>query len=340
MRFKPFIFSALVLWCSAIITVQANNTISAKNNAAHATATAVQGLSQSNSAGVADALQSQSEWLYQNELETTSGLFSTRLLANDDPGGGKTCELADDLPVPAGETWQVDTIRGYLFWNKQQADFYQVYIYKDDDYGLPLDQPLYNFTFTANLPNELTIYYVDINVTNQNISLPGGMYWLSIIGVYNNLTMADEAWTAWNRQDILLGNAGALCRDSIGLSYTSYPIGWVTIFIANENPENSLRFWIRGTRDTDIITGSFQKPKSLVSVYPNPASDHILFRFDKTIGKYIEMYDVTGKLVQRADLKKDNNKVSVKNLKNGVYTYRLIGEAGRMIDKGRFTVSR
>lgn len=345
MIFKTLLHSSLFLSLLFVFSLsaneQANTCVAAKNSIAHATAVAVD--AQATTVEVEDVTQSQSEWLHRNEPSpqwtSNSGFASTRLMANDDPAGGKTAQVADDIPVPDGETWKVDTIKCHLFWNVQQADHYQVQIC-DDEFGFPKEEPLYDFTFTVDLPTQLTLYAIDVNTVDQNIQLSGGVKWLCIMGVYENGTVADGFVTYWNRDTVQLGLADAVARDSMGLLYGSYPIGWLLLQGTDEPPYNSFRFWIRGTRTTDINTNSFQKPKSLVSVYPNPASDYILFRFDKTIGKYVEMYDVTGKLVQRVDLKKDNNKVPVKSLKNGVYTYRLIGKSGRMIDKGRFTVSR
>ncbi len=343
MYFKPFIFSTLIICCFAFVNAQASNTVTVKNTVAKnvaATAVSVNAQSQSNTAEITDVPQSQSMWLFRNEFAGTSGFPSTRLLANDDPIGGKTCELADDLPVPVGETWSIDTIRSYLFWYKFEPDLYEVNIYDDDGYGFPAEPAKYNFTFTASLPDELTLYIMDLDVTPQNIELPGGEYWLSVIGVYNDKAMADTAMMLWNRLDTLEGNRGALARDSVGLCYTSYPNNWLTIAAANENPENSLRFWIRGTKETAINNAMQQNVGAKVLAYPNPATEFVSFTLNNSKGKYIEMYDVLGKLVQRVDLKKSSNKASVKNIKNGVYTYRVIGDAGRIIDKGRFTVSK
>lgn len=342
MIFKTLLHSSLIFSLFFVIRLsadeQANSCVAAKNSVIQATAVAVE--AQATTVEVEDVTQSQSEWLFRNEFQGNSGFFSTRLLANDDPAGGKTCELADDIPVPAGETWTIDTIKCYLFWKTQQADEYRVYIYRDE-YGMPVDtDPLIDFTFTVDLPNELTIYNIDVNTTNQNITLSEGQYWLSIIGVYNNLSMADSVWTAWNRKDTLLGNAAALARDSIGLCYTSYPTGWLAIYCDGENPENSLRFWIRGTRATDINTVNFQKPKSLVSVYPNPASEHIMFCFDKTNGKYIEIYDVMGKLVKTVTTRTKNQKVNIKSFTNGIYFYQLLDKSGNMVERGKFSVSK
>ena len=345
MIFKTLLHSSLLFSLLFVFSLsandQANTCVAAKNSIAHATAVAVE--TQATTVEIEDVTQSQSEWLHRNEPSpqwtSNSGFASTRLMANDDPAGGKTAQVADDIPVPAGETWKVDTIKCHLFWNIQQADHYQVQIC-EDEFGFPKEGPLYDFTFTVDLPNQLTLYAVDVNTVAQNIQLSGGMKWLCIMGVYENGAMADQFVTYWNRDTVQLGNADAVARDSMGLLYGSYPIGWLNLQGTDEPPYNSFRFWIRGTRATDINTSNFQKPKSLVSVYPNPASEHVMFSFDKTNGKYIEIYDVMGKLAKTVTTRTKNQKVNIKSFTNGIYFYQLIDKSGQKIERGKFSVSK
>lgn len=345
MIFKTLFNSSLILSMFLVLSLSANDQakscIAAKNSIAQATAVAVE--AEGTTVEVEDVTQSQSEWLHRNEPSpqwtSMSGFPSVRLMANDDPAGGKTAQIADDIPVPDGETWKVDTIRFYLFWDIGQADHYQVQIL-DDDFGLPKEEPLYDFTFTVDLPDSLALYDVMVNTASQNIQLSSGPKWLCLMGVYDNGTMADGFVTYWNRDTVHLGFVDAVARDSIGMMYTTYPIGWLVLQGQDEPPTNCMRFWIRGSRTTDINTNNFHKPKSLVSVYPNPASEHILFQFDNTSGEYIEIYDVMGKLVKSVTARASNQKVNIKSLTNGIYFYQLVDKSRKMIDRGRFSISK
>ncbi len=340
MFFKPVIFTTITICCFTFLPVQAENSSAITQNAASAEAISIgaTAVTEGNATQVTNVPQSQSEWLYRNHFNGTSGFASVRYMQNDDSVGGKTCEMTDDFVVPFGESWKVDTIQLAIFWKTQAPDSYLVNIFKDDDFGFPIEPAEYSFTFTADLPAELTLYSLNVNTTTNNLTFTSGIWWISVIGVYDNLALTDTSFLYWNRLDTLLADYGALARDSIGAAYTSYPIGWLMLSGPSpENPENSFKFWLRGTKET-AITAPRHKISTRVAAYPNPATEFITFTLDNTKGKQVELYDVMGKLVDKINLKKGVNKVAIKGFKNGVYTYRLVGEAGKLIDHGRFTI--
>ena len=343
MYFKPFIFTTLTIWCFTFLTAHAGNAATVAKNALSANAVSVgaTAVAAGNAAEVTEEPQSQSLWLYRNEFNNTSGFPCIRYEQNNDPSGGKTCEMVDDFTVPYGQTWKIDTLKLYLFWYGQNADRFLVNFFKDDDFGFPIEPAEYSFTFTADLTAELTLYNLDVNTSTNNLVLTSGIWWVGVIGIYDSMAMPDDTATLyWNRKDTLLADYGVVGRDSIGAAYSSYPIGWLMVSGPDpENPENSLRFWLRGTSETAITTPRY-KVSSRVATYPNPAKEYVTFTLDNAKAKQIEMYNMKGKMVDRTSLKKGNNKVPVANYKNGVYTYRLIGSQGKIIDKGRFTVSR
>ena len=283
---------------------------------------------------------SRATWLWRNEFQSTAGIISTSLLGNNDTLGGKTCRVIDDFEVPASDTWTLDTIRVYLFWYKQQADEYQIYIY-NDEFGLPeVLSPVADFTFQVNLPAELTLYPIDVAVSKRSIELPGGFYWISVIAIYNTASMVDTFLTLWNRKDTLQGPNPSMIMDSLGVHYTPYPTPWLIYYFDGENTENSVRFWLRGNSTTGINNVNSQKPKSLVSVYPTPASDHITFRLGNTNGKYIEIYDVMGKLVKTVNARTTSQKVDIKPFTNGIYIYQVLNKSRNIVDRGRFSISK
>ena len=187
-----------------------------------------------------------SDWLWQNELTSTSGLISCRMLGNDDPDGGKSCIAADDFVVPTGQLWNIDTIRTYLYWYKKAADRYQICIWPDNNNLPDNDNILYDFTFQVTLPDELTLYSIDLDVIPANIGLSEGTYWFSVMGVYDTASMVDTFLTFCNRKDTLIEPNQCQVMDSLGVYYTPYPTPWLGIYFDGENQYNSLRYWLKG----------------------------------------------------------------------------------------------
>ncbi len=333
MIFKTLFNSSLILSMFLVLGLSSNGradrAMATRNGMLQATVTEV------------EQQQDRSLWVWRNMFNNTSGLVSTRLLANDDTLGGKSCIIADDFQVGTDSTWLIDTLRTYLFWYKQAPDYIQVLIWPDF-WGLPAEDTMYHdFTFTVEMPAELTLYDMKIDVVSQNIVLPAGIYWISFMGVYETGTMqADTFLTLWNCKDTLIGPTQCQCMDSIGAHYTPHPTPWVGIYFDGENEFNSTKFWIKADVEVSISNSNHQKPRALVSVYPNPASEHILFRLQNTNGKYVEIYDVKGKLVKTVTVLTRNQKVNIKSLTSGIYFYQLVDKSRKMIDRGRFSVSK
>lgn len=330
--FKTLIHSSLIFSMLLVFSLGANDQVAKsmvdKSAGIQATATA-------------EAAEdfSRATWVWRNEFTSLAGIVSTTLLGND-PDSGKSCRVIDDFEVPTTESWSLDTIRFYLFWYKQQADDYQVYIY-NDDFGLPeVISPVADFTFQVDLPEELMLYTIDVDVSKRSIELDPGLYWISVLGVYNTASMADTFLTLWNRKDTLQGPNPSQIMDSLGVHYSPYPTPWLIYYFDGENTENSTRFWLRGTATVGINNVNSQKPKSLVSVYPTPASDHITFRLGDTKGKYIEIYDVVGRLVKTVTARTRNQKVNIKPFTNGIYIYQILNKSKNIVDRGRFSISK
>ncbi len=329
MIYKTLFNTSLILSMFLVFSLSAGDKAMAKKNAMlQATATEVEQLDRS-------------QWVWRNMFNNNSGASSTRLLENDDPAGGKSCYIADDFQVGADSTWLVDTLRTYLFWNRKAPDYIQVLIWPDF-WGLPAEDTIcHDFTFQVDLPNQLTIYDIKVGVENQNIVLPTGIYWISFLGVYETGTWAADTFvTYWNIHDTLIEPTQCQCMDSIGAAYTQYPTPWLGIYFDGGNEYNSVKFWVKADVETNINTVDHQKPRALVSVYPNPASEHILFQLDNTNGKYIEIYDVMGKLVKTVYTRTKNQKVNIKSFTNGIYFYQLVDISGKMVERGRFSVSK
>ncbi len=79
--------------------------------------------------------------------------------------------------------------------------------------------------------------------------------------------------------------------------------------------------------------------KNEVKVYPNPASDKINITGIST-ESYLVIFDVNGKLMERARLKKNNTSINTSNYENGIYFYQITALTGKPVGKGKFIVSK
>ncbi len=84
------------------------------------------------------------------------------------------------------------------------------------------------------------------------------------------------------------------------------------------------------------ITSAQVIPEREIKVYPNPASEYVLFDLsDVSESATVELYDIQGKKVLEQKLS-DNKQISVSNLSTGLYMYRL-NDSG-FISKGKILV--
>jgi len=66
-----------------------------------------------------------------------------------------------------------------------------------------------------------------------------------------------------------------------------------------------------------------------INVYPNPASDNIIFNIDHITGvTNIEIFDIMGKKVMEQKLP-DNKQIQINNLPQGIYIFQIINNENK-----------
>jgi peptidyl-prolyl cis-trans isomerase B (cyclophilin B) len=73
---------------------------------------------------------------------------------------------------------------------------------------------------------------------------------------------------------------------------------------------------------------------SAVKVYPNPSNGKFLFT-NVQKGQVLEVFDLTGKLMQHSVLTENGYTLNIEGKDKGVYTYRLLSESGNPLQQGR-----
>jgi len=79
-----------------------------------------------------------------------------------------------------------------------------------------------------------------------------------------------------------------------------------------------------------------------LKIYPNPATSYITFDFDKTPekGYSIQIYSFLGKKMYENQNLTSKTTVNLSDFNRGVYIYHLIDRSGKIIESGKFQVSK
>ena len=88
---------------------------------------------------------------------------------------------------------------------------------------------------------------------------------------------------------------------------------------------------------------SFIDPgQKTLKIYPNPATTYITFDFEKTPekGYSIQVYSFLGKKMYENQNLTTRTTINLSDFNRGVYIYHLIDRSGKIIESGKFQVSK
>lgn len=76
--------------------------------------------------------------------------------------------------------------------------------------------------------------------------------------------------------------------------------------------------------------------------YPNPATSFITFDFQKNVDKgySIQLYSFLGKKMYEATNLSQRTTVNLSDFSRGVYVYQLFDKTGKLVESGKFQVSK
>jgi Secretion system C-terminal sorting domain len=79
-----------------------------------------------------------------------------------------------------------------------------------------------------------------------------------------------------------------------------------------------------------------------MKLYPNPATSYVTFELQKSNqkGLAIVVYSVLGKKMYEAQNVAEKTTLSVTDYTRGMYIYHLVDQSGKIIEYGKFQVSR
>lgn len=90
------------------------------------------------------------------------------------------------------------------------------------------------------------------------------------------------------------------------------------------------------SRPISDVTGA------ILRFYPNPATTQITFDFQKSVDKglTIQLYNFLGKKVFEATNLTQKTPVNLSDYNRGVYIYQLFDKTGKLLESGKFQVSK
>lgn len=201
--------------------------------------------------------------------------------------------------------------------------------------------------YTFNINNELT------TLLNSNWNESTSQWISNIKFDYTYDTNGNpllENYSSWNESTSQWINSSKqeyTFDYAYGISDLLLPNTWGFIQNYPENLNNMLvnnnRFsffedaWL-STREeiyyySEVNVGISEIDEDGVKVFPIPASEYIYFNIDKTLSPIVvEIIDIQGRIVLNQSLS-DTHKISVQELKSGMYMYKLVTTSGNYIGK-------
>lgn len=95
--------------------------------------------------------------------------------------------------------------------------------------------------------------------------------------------------------------------------------------------------WLKATGLVGIVE---QVAVPGINAYPNPAQYEIHFDIEALKAASVNVYDITGKLINEYAVKYNRLTINTTHFTNGIYMYSVIGQDKEILKQGKFTVSK
>lgn len=222
---------------------------------------------------------------------------------------------------------------------------------------------------TYSSPAIAAIYPMSLNTTSTaaiggsiNITSP-----TSLQGTFtgNSTTLADGSGT------LTLPGGSAGTFTNVLRVVTSQTLNYTTSLVSGVVTQKSYDYYMQGikpsllTINTTTITSSLTSPSTQtlvtvnkdyltlgpstgiakqnvaagISVYPNPASAVVNFSTEQKEIKTVQIFDITGKLVEKQTLVDGSLKLDVSDYTKGLYLYSLLNQSDEVVKVGKLTVN-
>jgi hypothetical protein len=138
---------------------------------------------------------------------------------------------------------------------------------------------------------------------------------------------------------VLPGTGYSIAGNTITLSTSTLGLLGVGVRVSDGDKFDESVYYIKVTESTGIRDLSADASK-IVKIYPNPASDHIMFEIN-SIGEFnIEIINITGRTLYKNnfELKGTPVEINTNDMPNGLYFYRIYNDHIQFV--GKITVKK
>jgi len=77
-----------------------------------------------------------------------------------------------------------------------------------------------------------------------------------------------------------------------------------------------------------------------INVYPNPAQDHINIVVDAAKVSSVQIYDITGRMIESVSITSDRALINTSGYANGAYSYSVLDRNDAIVSRGKFSVAK
>jgi hypothetical protein len=84
------------------------------------------------------------------------------------------------------------------------------------------------------------------------------------------------------------------------------------------------------TKEILLNSGSHADYPSLYHVYPNPAKDYVLIEMAENHNVNFKLFTLAGQMILQQQVNGSGQKISLNNLKEGLYIYKIIDDKGKL----------
>lgn len=267
--------------------------------------------------------------LGSNEVLLEQVAFGTSGIISDTGASGEIVASADDIDLTYAAT-KITKISAFGFDNAMtistQGTGVSFYIIADEDWypegSDPRETNLYAFEMTIGdagfdfIDNGDTSYQfdLDLNVLGENVVLPAGKYWISVVA---NTTIADiTAANRWNwYQNLSANGVGGYLTDPLDL-FGAGATSWTDIAGLTGWTESDLAMIVEGEEST---MGVSDVNAANVTVYPNPATNFVKATVKNGEVSNMTVINMNGQVVASAKAAS----VNVSALPAGVYVVKV-----------------
>lgn len=206
--------------------------------------------------------------------------------------------------------------------------------------GLATGSETFNKTFSVVVTKEQftdSISYSDTVDAFGTLKMPNGKTYDVLREKHNEVDYEDvylyifSTWTSYER----------IVTKKYQYDWYAKGVGYILAEMDMDSTSSTVKDVVWDTTAPAPLGINEISTKSNVNVYPNPANTEVTFNIYASAangGKYITIYDITGRQLEQAEVKNRVAVVNTESYSNGVYLYSLTDNSGTLLDHGKFII--